>query len=137
LEFLDPVLRGKRLVIQINNFGYDNTQDPNHLDLCIPGGGEGIYHGCSTVQFRTGGGYSHPGGDTTKPPWNPIWGREYGGVMYEGRHKCDGLPNALMRAGCKFFFDWLKGVDNPRARFYQVECPPEIVARTRMTNNNP
>ncbi len=119
LEFTDDRLRGKRMVVQINNHGKDVKQD--QFDLSIPGGGEGIFHGCSTKQFPSNMGYNNE--------HHPIWGKTHGGVTYDQRHRCDGLPQQL-RDGCRFFWDWLKGADNPRARYYQVECPPEISAKS-------
>ncbi len=83
----------------------------NQFDLAIPGGGFGIYDGC-TSEF--GGSYS--------------WGATYGGVSQ--RSDCANLPPVL-QSGCYWRFDWFEGADNPTISFTQVTCPSALTANTQ------
>ena len=95
--------------MQVTNSGGDLGK--NHFDLQIPGGGFGIFDGC-TGQFGT----------------QYKWGERYGGV--KSRADCDKLP-AAVRAGCLWRFDWFKNADNPSMRFKAVACPAAITAKTQ------
>jgi hypothetical protein len=125
-EFLDPRLRGKRMVVQINNHGGDVVHE--QFDLSIPGGGEGLFTCCSSHMFPSNFRYQNGN--------HPIWGKLYGGLMYGARTNCDKLPLSL-RQGCRFWWDFLLAVDNPMVRFRQVVCPPELVARSGTRNDAP
>ncbi|CAF1039532.1 unnamed protein product [Adineta steineri] len=103
-----PVI-GKELIVQVTNTGGDLGK--NHFDLQMPGGGVGLFDGCSS-QFI--GSYS--------------WGDRYGGVRT--RSDCDKLP-ASIRAGCFWRFDWFKNADNPSMSFKKVTCPPALTANTQ------
>src|SRR6202021_2993901 len=70
----------------------------------IPGGGVGIFNGCTTEWGAPSSG----------------WGSQYGGIS--SRSDCDSLPSAL-QAGCYWRFDWFMGADNPAVTFTQVQCP--------------
>jgi len=92
------------MIVQLTNTGTDLGQ--NHFDLQIPGGGVGIFDGC-TPQW--GGQFK--------------WGQRDGGVSGEG--DCYGLPNQLVK-GCLFRFQWFKGASNPTMNFQPVACPAEL-----------
>jgi Glycosyl hydrolase family 45/Fungal cellulose binding domain len=77
----------------------------------IPGGGFGIFNGC-TQEFGTP---------------STGWGAQYGGVA--SRSQCGAFPAAL-KDGCYWRFDWFQGADNPGVTFKQVSCPAEITAKT-------
>ena len=66
---------GKKFAVQVTNTGGDLGE--NHFDIQIPGGGVGIFNGCS-VQ------YGAP---------NDGWGQRYGGVSNVG--ECGQLPGDL------------------------------------------
>ncbi len=83
----------------------------NHFDLAMPGGGFGMFDGC-TRQF--GSGYS--------------WGAQYGGVSQ--RTDCDNLP-AVFQSGCHWRFDWFQNADNPTISFMEVPCPSVLTANTQ------
>ncbi len=95
--------------MQVTNTGGDLGN--NHFDLQMPGGGVGIFDGCSS-QFP--GSYS--------------WGQRYGGVSQ--RSDCDNLPAAI-RSGCYWRFDWFMNADNPSISFKQVACPADLTAKTQ------
>ncbi|CAF5191292.1 unnamed protein product, partial [Rotaria sp. Silwood1] len=90
---------------------------PNQFDLQIPGGGVGIFNGC-TSQWNT--------------PTDG-WGARYGGVS--SSQACYNLPGALQQ-GCLFRFQWFKGADNPTMVYSRVNCPAELIARTGCSRND-
>ncbi|KZL63420.1 endoglucanase type K, partial [Colletotrichum tofieldiae] len=81
----------------------------NHFDIMMPGGGLGIFDGC-TSEF----GFQFPG-------------TRYGGVS--SRSECSALP-AKLQGGCQWRFDWFMNADNPNLSFTQVQCPADLVARS-------
>ncbi|TIC91564.1 Endoglucanase-5 [Colletotrichum higginsianum] len=95
------------MVVQSTNTGGDLGS--NHFDIMMPGGGLGIFDGC-TSEF----GFQFPGA-------------RYGGVS--SRSECSFLP-AKLQNGCQWRFDWFMNADNPSLSFTQVQCPSELVARS-------
>lgn len=110
LIFISGQVTGKKMIVQVINTGGDLGH--NHFDLQIPGGGVGIFNGC-TSQFGA--------------PSNG-WGARYGGVG--SKSECDQLPTKL-QPGCKWRFDWFMGADNPNVQFRRIKCPE---AMQRITN---
>ncbi|KAI6203947.1 Cellulase [Aphelenchoides besseyi] len=109
ITFTSGPVNGKQMIVQVTNTGGD--LGANHFDLQIPGGGVGIFNGCSAQWKAPADG----------------WGARYGGVS--SRNDCNQLPTAL-RAGCQWRFDWFKNADNPTMNFQKVACPAEITAKT-------
>ena len=97
------------MIVQVTNTGGDLGS--NHFDLQMPGGGVGMFDGCSR-QF----------------PGSFSWGAQYGGVSQ--RSNCDNLPTVL-RPGCYWRFDWFQNADNPSISFKQVTCPSVLTAKTQ------
>lgn len=60
----------------------------------MPGGGVGIYNGCTD--------------EWGAPPSG--WGERYGGIT---SNTCNEFPDAL-QPGCEWRFDWFENSDNPR-----------------------
>nr|BAF57356.1 putative glycosyl hydrolase family45 [uncultured symbiotic protist of Hodotermopsis sjoestedti] len=112
LTFTSGPVNGKKMVVQVTNTGGDLGS--NQFDLAIPGGGVGIYNGC-TSQYNAG---------------SDGWGSRYGGVS--SRADCSQLPSAL-QGGCQFHFDWFGGADNPSVNFQEVSCPSELTGITGCT----
>jgi hypothetical protein len=77
----------------------------------MPGGGFGIFNGCTQE-------YGTP---------STGWGVQYGGIS--SRSQCDAFPAAL-KAGCYWRFDWFQDADNPAVSFQQVTCPAALTAKT-------
>lgn len=101
LMFNHARLKGKKMVVQVTNTGYDLTD--NHFDIAIPGGGQGIFEGCK-AQYG-------------------IWYTEtnrYGGIS--DWRLCYKLPKPLL-APCLWRFNWFKNTENPMATFKAVSCP--------------
>ncbi|KAI9265548.1 endo-beta-D-1,4-glucanase [Helicostylum pulchrum] len=114
LTFTSGPVNGKKMVVQVTNTGGDLGQ--NHFDLQMPGGGVGIFDGCSSQ-------------------WNipsEKWGARYGGIS--SASECDGLPSQL-QAGCKWRFNWFKNADNPSMSFKEVSCPAALVTRSGCKRN--
>ncbi|CAF3742553.1 unnamed protein product [Rotaria sp. Silwood1] len=111
LIFTTGPVAGKELIVQVTNTGGDLGE--NHFDLQMPGGGVGIFDGCSS-QFP----------DVSKP----LWGQQYGGISQ--RSQCNNLP-AVLRSGCFWRFDWFQNADNPKMNFKEVSCPAALTANTQ------
>ncbi|CAZ85941.1 unnamed protein product [Tuber melanosporum] len=109
LTFTSGPVSGKKMIVQATNTGGDLGS--NHFDISIPGGGVGVFNGCTKQ-------YNAPADG---------WGSRYGGVST--RSECDALPAAI-RQGCYWRFDWFKGADNPAVTFQKVTCPSAITANT-------
>ncbi|KAE8440767.1 hypothetical protein EG329_006602 [Mollisiaceae sp. DMI_Dod_QoI] len=109
LTFTSGAVSGKKMVVQVTNTGGDLGS--NQFDLAIPGGGFGIFNGC-TAEWGTP---------------STGWGKQYGGV--DSRSSCDAFPAAL-KQGCYFRFDWFQGADNPAMTFKQVTCPAALTSKS-------
>ncbi|KAM0367827.1 hypothetical protein ACHAPZ_009306 [Fusarium culmorum] len=105
LTFTTGPVKGKKMIVQSTNTGGDLGD--NHFDLMMPGGGVGIFDGC-TSEFG-----------------KPLGGAQYGGIS--SRSQCDSFPE-LLKDGCHWRFDWFKNADNPDFTFEQVQCPKELLA---------
>jgi hypothetical protein len=90
------------MVVQSTNTGGDLGE--NHFDLQMPGGGVGIFDGCT-------------------PEYGGLKGAQYGGVS--SRSDCDSYPS-LLKDGCYWRFDWFANADNPDFTFEQVQCPKAL-----------
>ncbi|KAJ9629959.1 hypothetical protein H2203_002344 [Taxawa tesnikishii (nom. ined.)] len=96
------------MIVQATNTGGDLGS--NQFDLAMPGGGVGIYNGCTDEWGAPASG----------------WGAQYGGIS---SNTCSSFPSAL-QPGCDFRFDWFEGADNPTVDFEQVTCPKAITDKT-------
>ncbi|OIW29190.1 hypothetical protein CONLIGDRAFT_577776 [Coniochaeta ligniaria NRRL 30616] len=106
LTFTSGKAKGKIMLVQSVNTGSDLAD--NQFDLQIPGGGTGIFDGCSS-QF---------GG---------IAGAQYGGIS--NRSECASMP-AKLQPGCDWRFNWFRNADNPTFSFTQIQCPAELTGKT-------
>ncbi|KAJ2958807.1 hypothetical protein NQZ79_g5641 [Umbelopsis isabellina] len=109
LTFTSTAVAGKTFVVQITNTGGD--LGANQFDLQLPGGGVGIFNGCSTQWGAPSTG----------------WGAQYGGIS--SLSDCSSLPSQL-QAGCEFRFGWFENADNPSVSFEQVKCPTQLTSIT-------
>ncbi|KAF4635254.1 hypothetical protein G7Y89_g2854 [Cudoniella acicularis] len=109
LTFTSGAVAGKKMIVQATNTGSDLSA--NQFDISIPGGGVGIFNGCTNEWGAPSAG----------------WGAQYGGI--DSRSACDSFPEAL-KAGCYWRFDWFQGTSNPSVDFKQVACPAEITAKS-------
>jgi len=110
LTFTSGPINGKRMIVQITNTGGDLGED--HFDILIPGGGVGLFNGCSSQWGAPADG----------------WGDRYGGVRSIA--ECEQLPVQL-RDGCRWRFQWFAGADNPNINFRKVDCPSQLTSRSQ------
>lgn len=111
---------GKKLIVMASNVGGDVTQ--GQFDVMIPGGGFGIFDGCSN-----------------KMGWGPQ-GEQYGGLLSEcekstnysaGKYKscltekCNSAfsSDPVAKQGCLFLANWMNSAGNPEHTYKEVECP--------------
>jgi len=124
-------LAGKSLVIMVSNIGSDVEQ--GQFDIMIPGGGVGLFNGCS----RMG--------------WGDM-GKQYGGLlsdceaevgysaaataMYTKRKEC--LVNkcnktfandSQAKQGCLFLANFMEAAGNPTHTYKEVECPTVLSSK--------
>lgn len=114
LRFQHPMLTGKEMIVQITNTGWD--LHANHFDIAIPGGGEGIFQGC------------------TKQYLNYSGGNRYGGVS--SAHECRRLPKHLVQS-CLWRFEWFMNADNPKVLFKEEVCPKILTNITKCRRTRP
>jgi Glycosyl hydrolase family 45./Cellulose or protein binding domain. len=115
LKFTSGPVAGKQMIVQTTNTGGDLSQ--NHFDIQMPGGGFGIFDGC-TSQFGLSAS---------------VWGERYGGLS--SASQCSGLP-ANLQKGCKWRFEWFMNADNPAVVFERVQCPKELTDITGCVPND-
>ena len=97
------------MIVQATNTGADLAE--GQFDLAIPGGGVGIYNGCTD--------------EWGAPPSG--WGAQYGGIS---SNTCSTFPKAL-QAGCNWRFgDFFEGADNPTVDWKSVTCPKALTDKT-------
>jgi len=98
------------MIVQVTNTGED--LGAGHFDLQIPGGGVGIYNGCTNQWGAPANG----------------WGDRYGGVA--SASDCSTLPTQL-QAGCNFRFgSFFQAADNPTMTFVRVRCNQWFTEKT-------
>ena len=112
-------IKGKKLIIMVTNIGGDVQQ--GQFDIMIPGGGVGMFNGCSSMGW---------GGQ----------GEQYGGLLsdcekesdYKAaatqsclKNKCNSVfsSDAEAKKGCLFLADWMHAAGNPMHNYVEVECP--------------
>lgn len=112
-------LKGKKLIIMATNVGGDVQQ--GQFDIMIPGGGVGMFNGCSSMGWGS-------------------QGAQYGGLLSEcetetnyaaGKYKscltekCNKsfANDAEAKKGCLFLADWMGAAGNPNHEYVEVECP--------------
>ncbi len=117
-------LAGKHLIVIASNIGYDVAD--GQFDIMIPGGGVGIFDGCSS-----------------KMGWGSQ-GARYGGLLTEceesSGYKASTYKSCLTdkcnksfandpeaKQGCLFLANWMNAAGNPLHEYKEVECPKELL----------
>ncbi|KAI9835488.1 MAG: hypothetical protein M1837_003780 [Sclerophora amabilis] len=93
LTFTSGPVSGKQMVVQVTNTGGDLGQ--NHFDIAMPGGGVGLFNGCTKQYGAPSSG----------------WGEQYGGIR--SAQECAAF-NPKIKAGCEWRFGWFQNANNPR-----------------------
>ena len=117
--------KGKKLIVMATNIGGDVQQ--GQFDVLIPGGGVGMFNGCSQMG------------------WGPQ-GEQYGGLLSdcekESNYKANTYAKCLTdkcnkafgndeeaKKGCMFLVEWMEAAGNPEHNFVEVECPDVLKQR--------
>ncbi|SIO34206.1 glycosyl hydrolase family 5 [Fibrobacter sp. UWB11] len=112
-------LKGKKLIIMATNVGGDVQQ--GQFDIMIPGGGVGMFNGCSSMGWGS-------------------QGAQYGGLLSDcetetkyaaGKYKscltekCNKsfANDEEAKKGCLFLATWMEAAGNPNHEYVEVECP--------------
>lgn len=119
-------LKGKKMVIMISNIGYD--VEDGQFDMMIPGGGVGIFNGCSTLWGINNLGAQH--GGLLKDCGGDKKVTDVAAMQKCLEDKCNSVfasvPDA--KAGCLFHAQWLMAANNPSFKYTELEsCPQELV----------
>ena len=112
-------LNGKKLIVMTTNVGTDVSQ--GQFDVMIPGGGVGIFNGCSSMGWGS-------------------QGAQYGGLLADCEGQSKDLPSKVVtclkdkcnsvfsndseaKKGCLFLAEWMHAAGNPTHKYTEVECP--------------
>ena len=112
-------LNGKKLIVMTTNVGTDVSQ--GQFDVMIPGGGVGIFNGCSSMGWGS-------------------QGAQYGGLLADCEGQSKDLPSKVVtclkdkcnsvfsndseaKKGCLFLAEWMHAAGNPTHKYTDVECP--------------
>eukprot|EP01129_Flabellula_baltica_P004691 TRINITY_DN1653_c0_g1_i1.p1 TRINITY_DN1653_c0_g1~~TRINITY_DN1653_c0_g1_i1.p1 ORF type:complete len:316 (+),score=55.05 TRINITY_DN1653_c0_g1_i1:30-950(+) len=112
LTFTNTAVAGKKMIVQVTNTGGDLGY--SHFDIQMPGGGFGVFNGCSRTDSEPANGDPQFDVDYS------VWGQRYGGVSSVS--SCDSFP-AELQAGCRWRFNSFLNADNPDVTFRRVKCP--------------
>ncbi|PGH13688.1 hypothetical protein AJ79_03539 [Helicocarpus griseus UAMH5409] len=112
LTFENEELKGKKMVVQAHNSGFDVVAF-NRFALAVPGGNTS-YAGACAARYGVS---------------NATFGIENEGV--EKREDCDDLPEPL-REGCRWRFDWYANTHHVK----RVKCPTELTDRSQCIRND-
>lgn len=117
--------KGKKLIVMATNIGGDVQQ--GQFDILIPGGGVGMFNGCSQMGWGN-------------------QGQQYGGLLSdcetEKNYKADQYASCLTdkcnkafsndeeaKKGCLFLVNWMESAGNPEHNYVEVECPDVLKQR--------
>ena len=117
--------KGKKLIVMATNIGGDVQQ--GQFDILIPGGGVGMFNGCSQMGWGN-------------------QGQQYGGLLSdcetEKNYKADQYAKCLTdkcnkafgndteaKKGCMFLVEWMESAGNPEHNYTEVECPDVLKQR--------
>ena len=121
-------LEGKVLVVMTTNIGGDVQQ--GQFDVMIPGGGVGLFNGCSSMGWGK-------------------QGEQYGGLLSDCEKEVGTAGNLLTKRkdclaekcaksfandekakeGCMFLATWMEAAGNPTHNYREVECPAALKAQ--------
>ena len=117
--------KGKKLIVMATNIGGDVGD--GQFDVLIPGGGVGMFNGCS--QMGWGGQGEQYGGllsDCEKETGYKA--AQYGKCLTEKCNKAFGNDEEAKK-GCMFLVEWMESAGNPEHNFVEVECPDVLKQR--------
>ena len=121
-------LKGKKMIVMSSNIGYDVAG--GQFDIMIPGGGVGLFNGCSGI-FNGNMGATY-GGLLSDCENQSGWD----GNVYQARKSClsekcrtvfSNQPLAV--EGCLFLANWMEAAGNPLHNYEPVACPSDLASR--------
>ena len=119
-------MKGKHLIVMSNNVGYDVAG--GQFDVMIPGGGYGIFNGCSQ-KMGWGSQGSQYGGllDECEKETNYNSGKYKSCLTEKCNKSFSSDPEA--KEGCLFLANWMNAAGNLTHSYKEVECPQELKDR--------
>ena len=124
-------LKGKRLIVMASNVGTDVSQ--GQFDVMIPGGGVGIYNGCSAFGW---GSQGQQYGGLLSDCETEVGYNKSGSALTNARKQClTNKCNAVFandsqaKQGCMFLVNWMNAAGNPNHTYQEVECPAALKAQ--------
>ena len=125
------LLANKKLIVMASNIGYDVAG--GQFDVMIPGGGVGIFNGCSDI---LGNNLGAQYGGLLSDCENQVGYSLNDDDMYTQRkecliNKCNTLfsGKALAKQGCLFLANFLEAAGNPLHTYREIECPQVLKDR--------
>lgn len=124
-------LAGKTLVVMVSNIGSDVNQ--GQFDVMIPGGGVGLYNGCSAFGW---GSQGEQYGGLLSDCEKSVGYSASGNTLATKRkqcltEKCNSVfsNDSKAKEGCLFLATWMEAAGNPLHNYYEVECPAALKAQ--------
>ncbi len=124
-------LRGKKLIVMASNIGYDVAG--GQFDIMIPGGGVGLFNGCSSI-FGNNLGAQY--GGLLSDCENQVGWSGSDDQIYSSRkqclsQKCNSVfsNNSQAKKGCLFLATFLEAAGNPLHNYKEVKCPSQLTSR--------
>jgi hypothetical protein len=121
-------IKDKKLIIMTTNIGGDVQQ--GQFDVMIPGGGVGLFNGCSSMGWgKQGEQYCGLLSECEKEAGTA------GNLLTKRKEclakKCESsfANDAKAKEGCMFLATWMEAAGNPTHNYREVECPPELKAQ--------
>lgn len=119
-------LKGKHLIVMSSNVGYDVAG--GQFDVMIPGGGFGIFDGCSQRMGWGSQGSQYGGLLDECEKETGYTATKYKSCLTEKCNKSFSMdPEA--KEGCLFLANWMNASGNPLLEYKEVECPQELIDR--------
>ncbi len=119
-------LKGKHLIVMSSNVGYDVAG--GQFDVMIPGGGFGIFNGCSQKMGWGSQGSQYGGLLDECEKETGYTAAKYKSCLTEKCNKSFSM-DAQAREGCLFMANWMEAAGNPLLEYKEVECPKELLDR--------
>src|SRR5690606_3792085 len=113
-------IAGKTMVVKVTNRGAELGD--GHFDLLIPGGGLGMFNGCtSALGIQEGNLGARNGGFMTTCASS-------GNRLQCIRDNCNQAfaNHPDLRDGCLWSADWFQGADNPKFLYQEIPCPAAL-----------
>ena len=125
-------LKGKVLVVMVSNVGEDVNKD-GHFDVMIPGGGVGLFNGCSAFGW---GSQGEQYGGLLSDCEKEVGYNKSGSALTSARKscltsKCNTVfaNDSQAKQGCLFLANWMNAAGNPNHTYQEVECPAALKAQ--------